>query len=338
MEFLLLFISLILILIAAELFVNSVEWLGKILKLSEGAVGSILAAIGTALPETLIPIIALIGGQDSSDEIGIGAILGAPLMLSTLTMFVTGLAVIGFKKRRKHQKEVIANYNTVSHDLKFFIISFVLAFICGLIPSSFPHIKIIIAIMLVFSYFIYVIKLVKENDNIESDLPKLYFSFGNDKVMNHKYTIIIVLIQMIIALALIVASADKFVDSVTFVSNLLGIPAFVLAIILTPIATELPEKFNSIIWISREKDTLALGNVTGAMMFQASILPAIGILLTDWSLTSSGTLLSALIAIVSASLLYYRMHQKQKITVNMLLTCGLFYLLFLILVIFGIIR
>ena len=73
-------------------------------------------------------------------------------------------------------------------------------------------------------------------------------------------------------------------------------------------------------------------------MFQASILPAIGILLTDWSLTSSGTLLSALIAIVSASLLYYRMHQKQKITVNMLLTCGLFYLLFLILVIFGIIR
>ena len=336
MEFLLLFISLILILIAAELFVNSVEWLGKILKLSEGAVGSILAAIGTALPETLIPIIALIMGNNSnSEEIGIGAILGAPLMLSTLTMFVTGLSVIIFKNKRKIHKNINADYNVVTHDLKFFIFSFTLALICGLIPSNFYYSKIIIAAILVLSYFIYVIKLVKDNQNTESDLPNLYFAFGNKKLMNNKY---IILIQLILSLFLIVTSADKFVDSINYVSNLLNIPAFVLAIILTPIATELPEKFNSIIWISREKDTLALGNITGAMMFQSSILPAIGILLTNWTLISSGTLISALIAIVSASILFFRITKKQKITVNMLLTGGIFYLLFIILVITGIIR
>jgi cation:H+ antiporter len=53
-------ISLGIILLGAEVFVNGIEWLGKKLNLSEGAVGSVLAAVGTALPETLIPIIAIV--------------------------------------------------------------------------------------------------------------------------------------------------------------------------------------------------------------------------------------------------------------------------------------
>ena len=73
-------------------------------------------------------------------------------------------------------------------------------------------------------------------------------------------------------------------------------------------------------------------------MFQAYIFPAIGILMTDWSLNSNGTFLSALIAITSATLLYLELKSKKHMTVKMLLTCGLFYLLFLILVFTGIIR
>ena len=76
--------GLALILLAAEFFTNGVEWLGKKLNLSEGAVGSVLAAVGTALPESIIPIIAILFSPDaSSHEIGIGAILGAPFMLAT---------------------------------------------------------------------------------------------------------------------------------------------------------------------------------------------------------------------------------------------------------------
>jgi len=334
-----LFISLIIILIAAELFVNAVEWLGKLLNLSEGAVGSVLAAVGTALPETLIPIIALLSGNvESSKDIGIGAILGAPLMLSTLTMFVTGCAVIGFKNKRKHKDKVVVHYDTVSRDLKFFIFSFTIALICGFIPGDLKSIKIWLGALLVLSYSIYIIKIVKENRESESDIPELYFAFGYNELMKKKYSIVLVLIQAAIALTLIIVGAEKFVDSISYVSKLFGIPAFVLAIIITPIATELPEKFNSVIWISREKDTLALGNITGAMMFQASILPAIGILLTDWTLTNSGTIISSLIAIGSATLLLIELNNKKHMTVKMLMTCGLFYFLFILLVCLGIIR
>ncbi len=340
MEFLILIISLVTILIAAELFVNAIEWFGKILKLSEGAVGSILAAIGTALPETLIPIIALLTKNTSqSSEIGIGAILGAPLMLSTLTMFVTGCAIILCKKKRTHHNKALVNVKNISHDLKYFIFSFTLALICGLIEDTYKTIKIFIAIILFITYLLYIIELIKENrDEKDDKIPELYLAFKNKKIMKKKYAIILVIIQALIALTLIIFSAESFVTSLSNISTILHIPAFILAIILTPIATELPEKFNSVIWISREKDTLALGNITGAMMFQASILPAIGILLTDWSLTSSGTLISAIIAISSASLLLKELKTKKHLTTKMLLTCGLFYLLFIILVLIGIIK
>ena len=56
-------VSLALILFACELFTNGVEWAGKKMDLSRGATGSVLAAVGTALPETSIPILALIAGN-----------------------------------------------------------------------------------------------------------------------------------------------------------------------------------------------------------------------------------------------------------------------------------
>src|SRR4029450_2487030 len=92
MDILILVAAFVIILIGAELFTNGIEWFGRKLELAEGAVGSVLAAVGTALPETMIPIIAILtgGGSSASHGVGVGAILGAPFMVSTLAMFVTG--------------------------------------------------------------------------------------------------------------------------------------------------------------------------------------------------------------------------------------------------------
>ena len=46
------------ILLGSKIFTNGIEWLGTRLNLAEGVVGSVLAAVGTALPETMIPLIA----------------------------------------------------------------------------------------------------------------------------------------------------------------------------------------------------------------------------------------------------------------------------------------
>ena len=83
MDILILAVAFVVILLGAELFTNGIEWFGRKLELAEGAVGSVLAAVGTALPETMIPIIAILfgGGGEATDEVGVGAILGAPFML-----------------------------------------------------------------------------------------------------------------------------------------------------------------------------------------------------------------------------------------------------------------
>lgn len=331
-----LLISLGIILAGAEIFVNGVEWLGHKLNLSEGAVGSVLAAVGTALPETIIPVIAILfgNGGGTGHEIGIGAILGAPLMLSTLAMFVTGAAVVIFRGRRIHGLKVRADFSSMSRDLGFFLVVFMLALGCGLLPESLRFIKVLVALLLVGGYGWYVVTMVSQERDIESDdqLPACYFARKHCPP-----SLAVVLIQVLFALVLIVLGADMFVNSITELALLYAVPAFVLSIIIAPIATELPEKFNSIIWVSREKDTLALGNITGAMVFQGSVIPALGIALTEWRLTE-GALLSGALAILSSAFLLWQLRRNAYISGISLLFSGLFYVLFITAVFQGWIR
>ena len=78
MDIAILVIAFLVILLGAELFTNGIEWFGRKLNLAQGAVGSVLAAVGTALPETMIPIIAIIfgSGGEATHAVGVGAILG----------------------------------------------------------------------------------------------------------------------------------------------------------------------------------------------------------------------------------------------------------------------
>ncbi len=327
-------ISLGIILIGAEVFVNGVEWLGKKLNLSEGAVGSVLAAVGTALPETLIPIIAIVFGAGSAGhDIGIGAILGAPLMLSTLAMFVTGIAVVIFRRKRTFGAKVVADYSSMSRDLGFFILVYATAVLAGLIPPENRIWQIGIGIVLVLAYCWYVYVMLAQERDIVSDheLPGFYLARRNASP-----ALGLVVLQVLIALGFIILGADMFVESVKGVAEMYAVPAFVLALIITPIATELPEKFNSVIWISRNKDTLALGNITGAMVFQSSLIPALGIFLTPWQLSSSA-LIVALLAIASSSFVYLELRKKKHISAPMLIVGGFFYALFIYLVFLGII-
>jgi len=81
---------------------------------------------------------------------------------------------------------------------------------------------------------------------------------------------------------LIMLGAKGFVYGIEHLAPQWGISALTLSLLIVPVATELPEKVNSILWIRRGRDTLAVGNLTGAMMFQGSLLPAVGIMLTAW--------------------------------------------------------
>lgn len=317
-----LIISLGIILIGAEAFTNGIEWLGKRLKLGAGAVGSIFAAVGTALPETMVPVMAILGGGVGPEgaEIGIGAILGAPFMLATVAFFLTGLAALFFRRRNLPLR---LDAKVVNHDLKFFLIVYLMAILASFLPTQ--TLKNAAALALVAAYAVYVYQTIRDckDEGKHEKLAPLYMERRNSSP-----TMSMILIQISLALVAIVFGADRFVDAVQPIAVSLGIPVFVLSLIITPIATELPEKFNSILWIRKGKDTLAMGNLTGAMVFQSSVIPAIGIALTPWKLDTLA-LWSALLALSSAVIPYISMRRKGGIFPSTLLLGGGFYLLFM---------
>lgn len=319
----LLAVSFGLILAAAELFTNGIEWFGKKLQLAEGAVGSVLAAVGTALPETSIAVVAVLSGA-KSHEVGVGAILGAPMMLSTLAMCITGIAVLVFARAGVRDKTINADHVVVGRDLRAFFLVYIVAISAAFI--SYYPLKIVVAVFLVGAYVRYVVQTFRgggDGDNNHDPKP-LHF---HRKVRVPRLRI--VTLQVVAGLIALVAGAKLFVMGVEAVSEPLGISALVLGLIIAPIATELPEKFNSVTWIRQRKDTFALGNITGAMVFQSSITPAIGILFTPWNLADDNkAMASAIIAIVATMVAWAEMTIRKRLSPYSLLVGGLFYAMY----------
>ena len=328
--------SFVVILFGAELFTNGIEWLGRKLDLAEGMVGSVLAATGTALPETLIPIVAIgFGGAGArTDEIGVGAILGAPFMLSTLALAVTGSAVLLRARRRPVSGDkVVINTHVVGADLRTFFMAYAIAIGSALIPTDLGFLRWLAVVGLVVVYALYV-RAHLGGSASDVDLAPLRFGRFDPVVgADGEPRLRIVSIQVVVALLAIVGGAVAFVRAVEEISTGLGVAPEILALIIAPIATELPEKFNSVLWIRHGKDTLAIGNITGAMVFQACLPVIVAILFApdSWRLSAETVpaFASAGIALVSSALIFWPIWRHAAVTGRRLLIGGGFYLAYL---------
>ena len=337
MDLLILAGAFVIILLGAELFTNGIEWFGRKLELAEGAVGSVLAAVGTALPETMIPIIAILsgGGSSASHGVGVGAILGAPFMLSTLAMFVTGVAVLIVARSRPGRDAMPVDTGVLAHDMRYFAIA------AAFLPLDLPWLKWVVAAILVGIYAWYVKGHFEADPDVDAeDLAPLRFrrldnraELSNPAVPRLRT----VNIQVLAALSLIIVGAYFFVGSVEHLATSFGLDEALLALVIAPIATELPEKFNSVIWVRQGKDTLAMGNITGAMVFQSCIPTVVALLFAAdaWHFTDGSRIAfaSAGIAFISSALIFIPMARAGRLTGRRLLVGGAFYLVYLLVVI-----
>jgi cation:H+ antiporter len=322
-------VALVAIILGAAFFTNAIEILGGRLGMRQGAVGSLLAAVGTALPESMIAIVAILEpvltGRASEEGalIGIGAILGAPFMLATLAMFVVGVSALFFRRRRDQGMRLHVDAATVGRDVGFFLVFFTLAAGVGLVELPL-YLKVAFALVLAFGYGHYVRRTLFSGEHLEEVPKRLLFL-----PRRQKPPLFAVVFQTLASLGVIIAGAHFFVDAVEHVAAGLGLPAGLIALILAPLATELPEKFNSIFWIREGKDTLALGNITGAMMFQSTVPVAFGVLFTPWNLASLD-LFAVVLALASGVLVYLSLRLSGKLRAGRLMLGGLFYLAFVV--------
>jgi cation:H+ antiporter len=338
-DVLVLLVSLVVILVAAELFTNGIEWMGRRLGLGEGAVGSVLAAVGTALPETLIPIIAIFfATSEGSHEVGVGAILGAPFMLATLAMFVTGVGIVAFRGRRTTGTTVAVDTDVLAHDLRYFFVGYGLAIAAAFLPPELGIGRWLVAIVLIGLYVWYV------RGHLQGDAPDHAEELAPlrmhplDRAAHRadptEPRLRVIVLQVAAAIGLIIVGAIFFIGAVNNVAHTLGVSEVLLSLVIAPIATELPEKFNSIIWVRQNKDTLALGNITGAMVFQSMIPTVVGLVFAaeTWVVSEGSytAFASAAIALIATAVIFVPAYRRGGLDAKHLMIGGVFYLAYLI--------
>ncbi|MEW6570389.1 MAG: sodium:calcium antiporter [Nitrospirota bacterium] len=333
-EFFFLLLGLILILIAAEGFTNGIEAFGKRFCLSQAVVGSLLAAVGTALPETILPIVAIFFYKgESAKEIGVGAILGAPFMLSTVAFFLVGLTVLASFAKRKRKLEMKVEARTTRRDLIFFLPMYSMAVMLPIISGGILSVPI--AIILMFGYVFYAYRTFRcESAGIEfSEGMYLWRLMTSMKVSSAESpNFVVMLIQVVGALFVMIMGAHTFVEYLEQISIRFGMSPLLFALMLAPVATELPEKFNSITWTWKGRDTLAVGNITGAMVFQSTFPVSVGLLFTEWRITGMA-FFSAVIALTSSLIILMELIFRKRLSPFTMLLGGGLYLIYAIVLI-----
>jgi cation:H+ antiporter len=337
----------VVIYLACEWFVNAVEWLGLRLNVGKTAVGTILAAFGTALPESVVTLVAVTTGATAeAKDIGVGAAMGGPLALGTVAYGVTG-AMLVFQRRKKQAMALAAvgagsaDRSPVSEplcsaeetarlakDQQWFLAIFVVKVALGLVAFAF---KPALGLLFFAAYAVYFWREMRggpdTNDAGERDQ-------GEDlaplklQPRTQSPTTWAVVAQTLAALGVIFAASQLFVKQLEAVGPMIGLSSAVTALLLAPIATELPEIMNAIIWVRQGKTQLALANISGAMMIQATVPSGLGLLFTTWHFT--GALLWSGLVTMAAIVYLLTTMRAGKLSAARLSIAAVFYLAFAI--------
>lgn len=336
--------------LSCEWFVNAVEWLGQRFNIGTMAVGTILAAIGTALPESVVTLVAVTTGPTAEiRNIGVGAAMGGPLVLATVAYGVTGAMLLRRRTQtRIHSRELVtAGVGAASldpptrerdddgaailadrghtarlvKDQRWFMAVFVVKIALGLVAFA---IKPWLGLVFFAVYGVYFWREIRGGtigDHDEHELAPLKLQ---PRAARPATTV--VLVQTLGALAVIFVASQIFVHQLDAIGPILGLSGAITALLLSPIATELPEIMNAIIWVRQGKTQLALANISGAMMIQATVPSGLGLLFTDWRLDNA-LLWSGAITMAAITYLLVTM-RANKLTPKRLAMAALLYLIF----------
>lgn len=343
-HFVLLIACAVAIYLSCEWFVNAVEWLGERLNVGRMAVGTILAAFGTALPESVVTLVAVTTGDtEEAKNIGVGAAMGGPLALATVAYGVTGaMLLLKHRKDRAMRRALVGtgassgsasspvldessvgtpeDMKRLAKDQMWFLPIFVVKVSLGLVAFAF---KPALGLLFFAAYAVYFWREIRNND--ESGEDEFLEPLKLQPKASSPATWAVVA-QTLATLVVIFIASQYFVQQLDAIGPMLGLSASVTALLLSPIATELPEIMNAVIWVRQGKTKLALANISGAMMIQATVPSGLGLLFTTWKFDSA-LLWSGLITMAAIFYLLLTM-RAHKLTPARLAAAAGFYALF----------
>jgi cation:H+ antiporter len=312
---------------ACEFFVNGVEWLGRRLSVGATATGTILAAFGTALPESVVTLVAAAFGKGEAQKaLGVGAALGGPLALATIAYATVGLCLILTRRPLKGVAGVEGEFRRLARDQGWFLGVFVVKLALGLVVFAWkPWLGL--AFLAVYAVYFWLEMRRDDEEGEEEDLEPLIIG----RRWGEAPPLALIGVQTLVALGVIFLASRLFVGQLDALRPALGLKPQLMALLLSPIATELPETMNAVIWVRQGKHRLALANISGAMMIQATVPTAFGLFWTPWLLDRSLLLAGAVTAVAVAVM--FAAFRRGVVSRTLLAGMGLFYLAFAILLV-----
>jgi cation:H+ antiporter len=220
---------------ACEFFVNGVEWLGRRLGIGETATGTILAAFGTALPESAVTFAAVVLGRDSAQkDIGVGAALGGPLVLATISYAVVGIAMLWNHQRLGRTTHVIeCDSARLRHDQVWFVSIFIVKMALGLLVFKF---KPWLGALFLLAYVVYLLRELRGAQVLsEGALEPLKFHPKGDPGL------IWPLAQTTLALIAITVASKVFVGQLEAIGIWAGLSPQLVALLLTRLPPSCPK-------------------------------------------------------------------------------------------------
>ena len=338
----------VVIYLACEWFVNAVEWLGVRLKVGPVAVGTILAAAGTALPESVVTLVAvLFGSKEHGADVGVGAALGGPLVVGTISYGVAGFMLLARRRRggaalpadaaavgvpdlrlggprgaeppvRPDADELDGTDTArLARDQVWFLVIFAVKVALGLVAFA---LKPWLGVLFLLAYAAYFRREVAGGGEHASadDLEPLRLQRSRAVPSTTA-----VVAQTLLTLVVVFLASQLFVTQLEWAGPALGLPPVVVALLLAPVATELPETMNAIIWVRQGKAELALANISGSMMIQATVPSAIGLFFTPWLFSTP--LVLAGVATLAAVAYLLAVLRAGRLTPGRLAAASLFY-------------
>jgi cation:H+ antiporter len=308
--------------LACEYFVNGIEWLGQKLNFGATATGTILAAFGTALPESAVTFVAVILGRTAEvRDIGVGAAMGGPLVLATIAYAVVGVALWGNRRRLgRADMRVRVEDARLARDQSWFLSIFVVKCGLGLVAFAF---KPWLGVLFLLAYALYVWRELRNDDSASIDEVLEPLKCQPRAVSP---SLAAVLGQTILALLVIAFASHVFVSQIETIGVAMHMPPHLVALLLSPVATELPETMNALIWVRQGKERLALANISGAMMIQATIPSALALFATPW-LFDAPLIAAGAVTIAAIVYLWWLFH-RGHVDGRKLLPVGLLYSVF----------
>lgn len=275
-----------------ELFTTGTEWLSERFGLSESTTGSLFAALATTLPETLIPVLAIVQGSGAS--VGVGAIVGGPVSLTTFALLVLGLSALVAVVRGKRGRTVAVDSDQAKLDLRVFLLGFGPGIAVGFLSGVLVE---VVGVALLVLYAWYLRRVIRRDDDggeldpepLELGRVRAWIDrIRGEEAGDHRTdpSRALVVAQLLVAVGLLLGGSHLFVEAVTWLATaVFEVPALVVALVLAPLVSNVPENVDGVIWVTSGEDVLAVEQVTGTLAFQGTVVVAIGVLFTPWDLS-----------------------------------------------------